>query len=239
MCPSLALRPLRLLSLACALWLSGCGGAADSYFPLEQGRWWEYAVAVTILDETARQKELVRNAGEGRWEGEPVRLREHPGGAVSLYQAMDEGVRRVATRAPEASEVLADAPGHFVLREPLAVGTAWQLTSRLSLIESRTFEPNDRIIRRRVPVTLNYAVEAVNDTVSVPAGRFEGCLRVRAAGSAVVLVDRGLESAVVEVEAYDWYAPGVGLVKSTRREFSDSKFLKSGEYQLELERSGG
>lgn len=233
----------RALMLPGLLWLlaqlAGCGAGGAEYFPPDKGRWWEYRLTVTILEETARQKQLLRNVGEGRWGDEQVLVREHTGGEMRIYHTGSEGVRRVASRMPDAVQPVEDPPGHFVIKAPLEPGTAWPVTSRLSLVESRAFEPRDLLIRRRLPVELTYTIEALDDTVEVPAGRFQDCLRVRATGRRVVPVDRGLRSASVDVEAVDWYAPGVGLVKSTRREYSDSSFLKTGEFLMELERSGG
>lgn len=227
-----------LATLVLAVLLSGCARPGASYFPSTRGLWWEYGLAVTILDETSRQKQLVRNVGSGTLDAQQVLVQEQPGGYISFFRQTNAGIERVATRSPGASEPVPDGPQHFVLRTPIAVGTSWHLESRLTLIESRTFEPRDRIIPRRYRVVLDYRIESLDDRVTVPAGRFEQCLRVRATGRAQVRVDRGNAIAEVLVEHLEWYAPGVGLVRSMRRESADSTFLKPGEYLMELERSG-
>jgi hypothetical protein len=47
-------------------------------------------------------------------------------------------------------------------------------------------------------------------------------------------VNQGANFGHVDVEHTDWYAPGVGLVRSERRETSDSPYLKPGTYVQEL-----
>ena len=86
-----------------------------------------------------------------------------------------------------------------------------------------------------MPVMLTYRISSQNESVTVPAGRFEHCIKVTGAGSTTVPVDRATAKAPVTVEHADWYAPGVGLVKSVRREHSESVFLQDGEFTLELE----
>ena len=53
-------------------------------------------------------------------------------------------------------------------------------------------------------------------------------------------LDHGIDVGIVEVHVAitDWYAPGVGLVKRERREWTDSPFINDGEYRLELEAWG-
>jgi len=215
--------------------VTACTKTSTSYFPLDAGRSWEYEQFITILNKTAQQKQIYRNLSTGRWQGQTVAVQELPTGVRRYYADTAEGiVRLVDLTDSEAAQIDAHG-GQFVIRQPIQPGTTWQLTSRLALIESRTFEPADRIIPRRTEVMLNYVIESLDDEVTVPAGRFAHCLRVHATGSAVVEVNRGYDDAAVNVEHTDWYARGVGLIKSSRREYSDSDFLMAGEYKLELQ----
>ena len=72
----------------------------------------------------------------------------------------------------------------------------------------------------------------------MPAGRFDDCIRVEATGVTLVPADRGSLEVEVKVTQTEWYAPGVGLVKSTRLEAAESPFLRNGEYLQELLEAG-
>ncbi len=121
-----------------------------------------------------------------------------------------------------------------LLPDTLEVGTTWRVTSTRALAESRTFEPRDRIIARRLPVELQKQVVSFDDEVRVLAGRYEHCLLIEGQGLASVPTDRGNGSATVSVEVREWYATGVGLIKLERVERSASSFLKSGQQRWEL-----
>lgn len=215
--------------------LAACAGDPD-YFPLEQGRSWQYRVTLEVLGEPREQRLMVVNLGPVEHAGARAWLQRAQTGRAALYRRRDDGVFRVAARAAQGAQWLEDEPGHLALALPPEVGRSWTLASRLRLIESRTFAREDRLQPRRLPVTLRYTITAVDDTVTVPAGTFERCVRVEARGRATVPVDRANAKAEVQVTHSDWYAPGVGLVKSRRRETSDSVFLHAGEYLQELVR---
>lgn len=88
-------------------------------------------------------------------------------------------------------------------------------------------------LKALVPVT--YTIENMKDTVKVPAGTFEKCLRVL--GRDTIPVEAGGHIGNVEatIETADWYAAGAGLVKTVRREKSTSPILRAGDYLLALE----
>ena len=220
-----------------AVAMAGCGHKAENYFPLEKGRYWEYQMKVSILGHDAIQKQVYRNQGTGELDGKSVLIREYPGGGHGYFRVTGEGVERVASAGLMSDDLKPDPAGQFVLKMPFRPGTRWRSTSRLSLIESRTFEPTDRIIPLHIPVHMTFVIEADDDKVSVPAGDYSRCLRVHGTGALTIRVDRGYHRADIKVDETDWYAPGVGLIKSQRTEASESYFLKTGTYLLELEQS--
>ncbi|MDX1519073.1 MAG: hypothetical protein R3318_03045, partial [Gammaproteobacteria bacterium] len=85
----------------------------------------------------------------------------------------------------------------------------------------------------RVPVVAT--IESMRDTVKVPAGTFRNCMRIRTEGKAFVDAGNYVGNTVVGVDETSWYAPGVGLVKTVRKETTTKKALDYGEIILELE----
>ena len=224
---------LRWLLLAA----SGAGSAPGAFaadaallFPTTPGRWWYYATQITVRDEPRQQRLFVANvAFDGR-----TLLQRRQGAWDHLYAIDDDAVAHQAylNRHSDGREAR-EAPA-VLLPVPPTPGAAWQFTSRLRLIESRTFSAEDRLSGRLLPVDLNASITADDDVVQVPAGRFDDCVRVEATGVALVPADRGNIEVEVRVTQTEWYAPGVGLVKSTRVETTDSPFLRNGAYLQEL-----
>jgi len=202
----------------------------DRHFPTTPGRWWYYATQIKIRDEPRQQRLFIANvAYDGR-----TLLQRRQGVWDHLYAIDEQAVAHQAylNRTGDGREAR-EAPA-VLLPLPPTPGTAWQFTSRLRLIESRTFSAEDRLSGRLLPVDLNASIAAIDDVVQVPAGRFEDCVRVEATGVALVSADRGNLEVEVRVTQIEWYAPDVGLVKSTRLEATDSPFLRNGEYLQEL-----
>ena len=75
----------------------------------------------------------------------------------------------------------------------------------------------------------------MDDTVSVAAGTFRHCLRVRSRGS--LFAGKTLQQFMgindIDIDQTEWYAPGVGLVKTVRREFTTPGEFKN-TYTQEL-----
>jgi hypothetical protein len=222
-------------ALACLL-IAGQASAADApdVFPANPGRWWYYSTLVKVLDEQRRQRMFVANVG---FDGRTLQQRRQ----VSwdhLYAIEHDCVSQQAyVNGREGGREARDAPA-TLLPLPPVVGASWQYRSRLRLIETRTFAAEDRLGSRYLPVDLSARVAATDATVEVPAGRFHDCVKVEATGLTLVPADRGTLEVEVRVTQTEWYAPGVGLIKTTRAETADSPFLRNGEYVQELLETG-
>lgn len=216
--------------------VSGCGPGTPDYFPLDGPRTREFRLSVETADEHATHRQLLHHAGTVHRDGREVGVFEHSAGGRQYYVRTAEGVRWIATARAEDGAVTAQAGEPFVIREPVTVGMEWEVPSRLALAESVFHDNGERVRSRQTPVTLRHVIVGGGEEVTTPAGHFEGCLRVHATGRAIVRVNWGANFGTVEVDQTDWYAPGIGLVKSRRIETSDSPYLKPGESMLELAR---
>ena len=214
--------------------LAGCKPAGTHYYPLEASHWWHYAVHDAILDERHHNRYLMHNVGLAAGMDNNTYLQTAQTGSADFLRYRGAGVERIARLRPGMRGPEAEREPHVLLPDTLSVGTTWQVTSTLALAESRTFEPRDRIIARRLPVELHKQVVSLDAEVDGPAGRFEHCLLIEGRGLASVPTDRGNGSATVSVELSEWYAAGVGLIKLERVERSTSSFLKSGQQRWEL-----
>jgi len=230
-----AVRAARLTCLLLAAsTLPGCGGGSG-WFPLEPGRVLTYRQSVRILNDTSTQKYVVADIGPTEVSGVRLFERRVQRTGRRFYRRKDDGVYRFRAATKDDRPGRGSFAEELMLPLPAEPGRTWSLDSRLRLIESRTFAAEDKLRPLRLPVRLAYRIAGRDATVKVPAGRFAGCLHVRATGRTTVPVDRRNAEAEVTVEHQDWYAPGVGLVKSERTETSESVFLEAGRYTLELE----
>jgi len=211
----------------------GCSNRADDYYPLDSGRWWYFETQMKILDTVQQQRLMVANVGTGVYAGESAFIQRQPSGREVYIRETDRGIERVGTRAAIGTTEEAEAPILILPADPVP-GASWHSTTMLALIESRTFARQDQLRPTALPLEIEMSVAAVDETITVPAGSFEHCLRIDGSGRRSVRTDRGNASAEVVVAQQEWYAPGVGLVKLERSETSDSPFLKAGHYVQEL-----
>jgi hypothetical protein len=224
-----------LLPIVLALILTGCSEKDSTYYPLTAGRWWYYAVADTILDEARSSRFLALNMGRAHSSvHDKVFVQMVQAHGADFLRADGAGIARVAHLRQGMRVPREDPEPRIILPGQIVVGTHWQTTTTLGLAESRTFEPRDRLVPRRLALVLNKQIVALDDAVEVAAGRFLACLRIEGIGAIEVPTDRGNSTATVDVHTREWYARGVGLVKLEREEISTSTFIKGGRQAWEL-----
>jgi hypothetical protein len=200
--------------LAAALLAAACGRpAAGDYFPLGKGAAWEYAISYKVRGERHTQRLIFSN-------GDPVVVndkRYYPriglSGKREYFRRTDSGILHVDPVSGKQSQVL---------KFPLKKGQTWQADSKIKVLEvTGAFTPT---FRARIinPVTLTYRIEDSDDTVSVAAGTFRHCLRIRSRGS--LFAGKTLQQFMginsIDIDQTEWYAPGVGLVKTVRQEYT-------------------
>lgn len=213
--------------------LTACSGARVSYYPLDPGLWWHYRITRTTMDGTAVQTHIVRNLHARTVQGAEMVPRETPDGVEVLYQANERGVFRTGVRAIDSDTDHVDAVPRLVLPANPVPGTTWRATTRTAVLE-KTGPPQETLYRILVEMPMQYVVENADDVVDVPAGRYERCLRVRGRASTNASVGNYIGTTTVTIESLDWFAPGVGLVRSERVESTSNQALDAGRYAMEL-----
>ncbi len=213
------------------LMLTACGQAAPDYYPLTPGHWWQYDMRLHTMDGERRAKQVVRNVGRREEQGQQVYFRESSSGLLSRYQITQTGIQRSIV-----SEFTEHQPVAFatVLGLPLKQGTEWTGSITTSVLE-KTGPPQDTLFRIRETVEMNYRIESVSDSVVVNGEQFQNCIRVNGSGSVNADVGNYIGRLSINVESDDWYAPGIGLVKSRHLEKTDNETISGGEYFLTLE----
>lgn len=215
------------------------GGCSDSsnheYFPLKPGFNWEYALHSKTMLFESHAKYIVDNIGPAMRDNVRTAAQKVQGGNVYYYRIEPDGIHRIGIRRAEGSTLKDSKRDLLVLPSTLNVGASWSQATVTGVLQTEV-DPFRRIYNLRATVPMTYTVESVADIVRVPAGRFTHCLKVHGAGNVRVRPDKTLGLLSVHVENTDWYAPGVGLVKTVRRESTDNHWLANGRYTLELVR---
>ncbi len=234
--PSHTLHRGALAGLAAALLAAGCSKPPPSadLFPLESGHRWTYR-QLTLMDDDSRDDAslVMRTLPSEDFEGTPAFRRRSDDGVNYWIKRDETGIRRIASGYELAKEPTRDEPGRYVLKEPLVVGTEWQATTIPYLLKRRQGFPQE-LRHEGKQVMMGYRIEALKETVTVPAGRYEGCLKVRGQASLRLYADAVAGWKDIPLTTHEWYCPGPGLVKMERLEPANSPYLTGGKFTLEL-----
>jgi hypothetical protein len=226
-----------LVSLFTAL--AGCQPATTpALFPLDAGRSWTYRL-VTTFDDPALAPEretLVLSAhGSETLKGEALWRRRSSTGSDYWLRSDETGIARVASQGAMDVEPQADEPARYVLRLPYVVGTQWTAPTGSYVYQRRNEFPRElRHLKRYQSLQMKYQIEALDELVETPAGKFTGCLRVGGRADIRLYADELFAWKDVPLLTREWYCPGVGLVRVERAEASPSKFIVGGTLTMEL-----
>ena len=194
------------------LFASSCSSPETDYFPTTPGYEWTYDISRTILvaHEPARQKSIVRNLQSQTVGGVKRYPKIYANGRKYIFIKSTEGISRLSSGEDSAE---------LVIGYPLSVGAKWSSAARLQLFDlPRSQGDNWNMLSQNM--TLDYTITSLDETVKVPAGYFSRCLRIDAVGFLDLPRRIMLGIRIIKVEQTQWYAPGVGLIKMTRREFA-------------------
>ena len=162
---------------------------SESYFPLKEGRRWEYNV---VSDQAATKKLLITNLAPREVSGVKVTPRKWELGGSTFIEFMKQdetGVYRYAEQKGESAPPSLITPMECHLRFPIAEGSSWKMAAKVG----------------NSTVNVSLTIESLSDEVKVPAGTFKDCVKVKQVGE---------NDAGASVLGYEWYAPKVGVVKS-------------------------
>lgn len=216
--------------------LAACGGdrASTPYFPLQPGARWDYEVHEQNKVGAASHTLSIRNLDPVRHEDHRYARRLASDGNEYWLSLEADVLTRVGVRsAIDAAPRMDDKP-RTVMQLPPAAGQWWEVETRPYILERvepfrERFSQDDS---KRI--ALHMKVAALDETVEVPAGRFEKCLKLEGTGLLNVLADARIGASEVPITHTEWYAPGVGLVKLVRTEVLDTQAIVGGTITMEL-----
>ena len=230
--------PLRLA----ALWLVVLPLAAceRDYFPLDGGRKWFYELKFTysgksmpIVIKSARmnlRRGITLSQG-GRDYATTGQL--HENGFIYLYKRLEKPEPGVYRLAVKQDKLYYQPRPLMVLPKDPQIGDGWHRSDRTYLLVHRY--PLDVGNREMIQLDMRYRVAGADAKVTTPAGVFENCLHVVAAGRTDFIGSRGIDSILVEIREESWFAPSVGLVKMVRTEATNTELYGTQNFTMQLE----
>jgi hypothetical protein len=214
--------------------LSACGQNNNDYFPLDAGKYWRYQMTYQTMDGTFKGIYAVENLPRHKKDDQVFYVRQLLDGSLDYLQIDDKGLLLKGREKTVNLDTRYNDAIQYIFQFPLKVGTMWE-DSVLSkaLIKTGPPQKTEFHIVAKIPVTAK--IESMTDSVNVPAGKFENCMRVVKSGNAFIDAGNYVGRTIVRLSETNWYAPGVGLVKSVRKESTKHKALDKGEITLMLE----
>jgi hypothetical protein len=203
------------------------GSNASSYFPTKEGLKWEYQLALqtSLLGNIAQIPIITSTTFATRRLNSttvvPIKFEVMEQSHFVFIGQNDDGIYEHAIQTEVDTEPKVHPVPKYYLKNPVKVGTNWTLDTETVLLSNK------------YSIKLNAVIESTDATVTVPAGTFKNCVKVKMSGSKSIKRSFRGNLKIVVVE-YDWYAPGVGSVKSIREENSGHTLIGSGIISMQL-----
>lgn len=223
----------KILFFSSLLSFVACSNPPQSYFPLQTGMMWQYGVVRTTMNGVEQHKYVYESLPEKLIDNNPVYFRKAITGSEYGYKKDDSGVYQIGyIRGNDPNRELVSAV-KYEFKYPLQIDSSWH--DEVLTVALDTGGPRGVVIVETIPVQSKIA--SLTDKVKVKAGTFSNCLRIETEGE--LFLPEGkyqyIRSTTIKIKETRWYALGVGLIKSDRRETTDARNLSHGEYFMELE----
>lgn len=187
---------------------TGCSNNVDLSFPLKEGAKWNYQFTTPEMRPGTVSKLVIGNLPVREINGRKL-LPQHiqlfyeggnkPAREWGIFLAEDsEGIYGFA---PDKNSKDKFSAKYYIVKYPVKVGAAWTTTTAFSDYPK---------------LMATSTVESVSESVTVPAGTFENCIKIKidAVPDESTGRSRIFPSGQTLVQANIWFAPKVGIVKA-------------------------
>lgn len=190
----------------------------DVYFPAEKGsRWSYYGSIIDKIQRVSSYNNVTTISGTAEKEGIRVKVfsetnQANKGPAESYFVINDSGITYYGS-SPTSSFEKQIVP-YKIIPFPIYLNTSYRQLNKRRLSFGQDIDEDGEEEKVDVVAKMN----AVGlETVSVPAGVFHGCLKLKGVMQLYITLS-GSDEVVLMVDTItNWFAPGVGLVKWVER----------------------
>lgn len=205
----------------------GCSRKGNDYYPLSEGLVWHYTVSTSgnnfSLGPTSFSL-TVSNLSQriiGNTKVFTQKTEVQNNSSFYFIVEDDSSVYYKGEQQSDDVEPKIYPSRNYLLKFPLKVGNNWTSVSKTLLTKST--------------VLLTEVIEKTDEVITVPAGTFKDCIRIKSTGKASAKEPWFGGRTAINVEIYSWYAPNVGLVKVIISERSNYMTIGSVKMAMQLE----
>lgn len=225
----------KLLLLAVAISLVACGKSeinSSDYFPLNPGKVWIYEVETEMKDSEIHPTITLSTDRKITFDRETAWVRRSADGVEYYLRKDDTGIYRVASRLDNQEQAILDPEKRYILKNPVQVGTTWDAMTVPYLVRHPNEFPYH--LKNSHKAMMTYRVEALNQEVEVPYGKFTDCIHVQGTASIKIFTDPVNGFSDVPLVSNEYYCKGVGLVKFDREETVPGYAMTGGKLSYNL-----
>ncbi|MBC2715640.1 MAG: hypothetical protein HF978_10050 [Desulfobacteraceae bacterium] len=180
---------------------------SESYYPLKEGLNWTYQVSSgeTIDDSDENAILTISNLEKKYLKLEkvtPQQITYKGKSDLKFIIQNEEGIFEFGKQLYGMGMPEINDPKLFYLKTPVQIGGSWKEIHATQCLPEKMM----------VPVTVT--IESMDETVTVPAGTYQNCLKLIKKGQFTKNLGEFLGVSNVAVEKAEWYVKGVGLIKS-------------------------
>ena len=206
--------------------LIGCSKKGNSYCPLDEGKTWTYQVSISgFLIGNKTINATITNLSNREINGKetvPQKLDINNQTYFTFISEDSKGSYELGSQGPGMVEPEVRSKPNYFIKYPFKVGTEWE------------YETNTSLLNEKINVNLKSRLESTNETVTVPAGTFNDCLKIKSTGVAKKKIGWNKRESKADIVHYYWYAPGIGNIKTVIEEKGDF-YLAGGSMVIQLE----
>jgi hypothetical protein len=211
---------IKYLLILFIFFLYSCKDLSNSYFPLDDKKKWSYEVIITPeIDKPIVYKKINYSIGKTKIKDETYFpfLREN--GSIYYYKKKRGGVFRNGISFEKDNKINFHKKERLVLPNPIKVGDKWEVDSKTYLILKR-YPYYD--YRATTNFKINYEVLSKKEFIRTPLGKFSNCIYLKGTGKTKFIGDSEIGAIEINISSEEWYAKGIGLIKSKRIEETNS-----------------
>ena len=141
-------------------------------------------------------------------------------GELTFYENGDKGISKKNTKEFLSSNK--DYKSQLLLAFPIKEGVEWEVNDKTTIKMKLGY---DRFYNTNLPFKLKNKIVSTNETISIKGEKIKNCIKVSGYGKTSYYPDPTIGNINIEIFSTTWFAKGLGMVKYTREEKSDSETM--------------
>ncbi len=208
-----------------SLFVSCTSSSVVSYYPLKEGVTYVYQLSMKKSGVGSSFKIVVKNLPARQLNGKkvvPQQVNMEENITLTFIVNDKTGIYEYARQGQGKTDPKVHTVPEYYLKKPLKPGTGWRIESKTSLLKVQD------------NISLEYKILSLSEVITVPAGTFNNCIRIKASGNKTKYAFNLNRQVQIKAERHIWYAPGVGIVKLIYRQDSGALQFGSGSVEMQL-----